>query len=572
MKKLFVLASVAIVGALLMGGFTNDLMAARNFSGTWISPYPQGNTLRDVWGSSGTDVFAVGDVGTIIHYDGFAWTSMNSGTTENLQAVWGFSGVGWNGIILHYDGSSWTEMESPATEYLSGLWGDSSSDVFAVGRFGIFHFDGTSWTRMIEKDYTIFCVWGVSGDDVYAVSLGEGKVFHYDGNSWSQVEESLDLWSSSNAIGGRSNSDIYAVGTGEFSFFNMHHYDGTDWSGVDCGTLNGLHDVWVSSGKDVFAVGQNGVITHYDGDVDKWIVNNTGSAILYGVWGSSKDDVFVVGEMGVIYHYNGDSWHLMSSENPYLMDMYAVWGTSADNVYVSGSFGEILHYDGNDTILAHQENDRNIYFWDIWGASESDIFAVGSDNHSVNGLIVHYDGTSWETLLSDNVDGFNSVWGSAGNDVFIVGTYGAIWHYDGSEWTKMESPTYENLTGVFGTCPSDVFAVGLEGTIIHYDGTAWSLMDSPTTSHLLDVWGVYTGVEYPFNKIWGSSSGNIFLVSTGRKVYLYKGSSFHGLPQLTEKLIHGVWGPQHAPSQVFAVGSEGVFLHYTRTKPQCKKK
>ncbi len=36
---------------------------------TWQNPLPQGNSLRDVWGSSGSDVFAVGDGGTILHYD-----------------------------------------------------------------------------------------------------------------------------------------------------------------------------------------------------------------------------------------------------------------------------------------------------------------------------------------------------------------------------------------------------------------------------------------------------------------------------------------------------------------------
>jgi hypothetical protein len=37
---------------------------------TWQNPVPQGNHLRGVWGSSGSDVFAVGDDGTILHYDG----------------------------------------------------------------------------------------------------------------------------------------------------------------------------------------------------------------------------------------------------------------------------------------------------------------------------------------------------------------------------------------------------------------------------------------------------------------------------------------------------------------------
>ncbi|MDM8539540.1 choice-of-anchor D domain-containing protein [Desulfococcaceae bacterium HSG9] len=66
--------------------------------------------LNGVWGSSGSDVFAVGNSGTIVHYDGNAWSEMDSGTT-------------------------WVEFD--------GVWGSSGSDVFAVGSFGnIRHYDG----------------------------------------------------------------------------------------------------------------------------------------------------------------------------------------------------------------------------------------------------------------------------------------------------------------------------------------------------------------------------------------------------------------------------------------------
>ena len=61
-------------------------------SWVWQNPLPQGNSLYGVWGSSGSDVFAVGDAGTILHYDGSAWTPMSSGTTDSLRGVWGSSG------------------------------------------------------------------------------------------------------------------------------------------------------------------------------------------------------------------------------------------------------------------------------------------------------------------------------------------------------------------------------------------------------------------------------------------------------------------------------------------------
>jgi hypothetical protein len=94
------------------------------------------NSLHDVWGSSGSDVFVVGDGGTILHYNGNTWSTMTSGTTNWLSGVWGSSGsdvfaVGGS-TILHYDGINWSSMSSGAN-YLLDVWGSSSSDVFAVG-------------------------------------------------------------------------------------------------------------------------------------------------------------------------------------------------------------------------------------------------------------------------------------------------------------------------------------------------------------------------------------------------------------------------------------------------------
>jgi hypothetical protein len=71
--------------------------------------------LQSVWGSVSTDVFAVGNSGTIIHYDGNVWGPMSSGITNDLQSVWGSAStdvfaVGSSGTIIHYDGNTWGPM------------------------------------------------------------------------------------------------------------------------------------------------------------------------------------------------------------------------------------------------------------------------------------------------------------------------------------------------------------------------------------------------------------------------------------------------------------------------------
>jgi len=106
--------------------------------------------LYGVWGSSGNDVFAVGSVGKILHYNGSNWSAMDSGVTKSLNDVWGSSSndvfaVGEDGTILHYNGSNWTPMDSGTSYDLQGVWGSSGNDVFAVGSNGtILHYGNST--------------------------------------------------------------------------------------------------------------------------------------------------------------------------------------------------------------------------------------------------------------------------------------------------------------------------------------------------------------------------------------------------------------------------------------------
>ena len=168
-RGLFVLTFL-IVGLILC---VNDCQAEWK----WQNPLPQGNDLNDIWGSSADNVFAVGNGGTILHYDGSNWSGMSSGTSGYLYGVWGSSGdnvfaVGNGGTILHYDGSNWSAMTSGTIQGLNDVWGSSADDVFAVGWVGtILHYDGSNWSGMssgttFEK---LSAVCGSSEDNVFAV-------------------------------------------------------------------------------------------------------------------------------------------------------------------------------------------------------------------------------------------------------------------------------------------------------------------------------------------------------------------------------------------------------------------
>jgi hypothetical protein len=180
---------------------------------------PTTNYLNAVWGSSASDVFAVG-YDTIVHYDGSAWTTLpppnpTPGNRE-LTSVWGSSGNDVFAVrgsdILHYNGSTWEKVYD-ADHFLYAVWGSSASDVFAVGLYGtILHYNGNGWSAMASPTTnTLQCIWGTSGSNIYAG--GDDAILHYNGTSWAPMSyPGSFFWL--NSIWGTSGGQVYAVGIG----------------------------------------------------------------------------------------------------------------------------------------------------------------------------------------------------------------------------------------------------------------------------------------------------------------------------------------------------------------------
>src|SRR5215472_15292457 len=244
---------------------------------SWTLPT---NALYGVWGSEASDVWAVGDGGAILHWDGSAWMPVPSGTTDTLLGVWGSGAsdvwaVGLDGTIFHWDGIAWTSVSSGTS--LTGVWGSEASDVWAVG--------------------------------------GSGTILHWDGSAWTGV--SSGTTNKLNSVWGSGASDVWAVGR----FGTILHSEGSAWTTISSGTTNTLYGVWGSGVSDVWAVGLDGTIVHWDGSAWMPVPSGTTDTLL-GVWGSGASDVWAVGFEGTILHWDGSAWTSISSGTAYgLVDM-----------------------------------------------------------------------------------------------------------------------------------------------------------------------------------------------------------------------------------------------------------
>lgn len=88
---------------------------------------------------------------------GGTWALLESGTQQDLTAVWGVSGsevwaAGTSGTLLFYNGSTWQSRISGTTLHFKTISGTSSSNIFATAErntsAALRHFDGTAWAEV----------------------------------------------------------------------------------------------------------------------------------------------------------------------------------------------------------------------------------------------------------------------------------------------------------------------------------------------------------------------------------------------------------------------------------------
>lgn len=157
--------------------------------------------LYKVWGSSSTDVWAVGTGGVTVHWDGTSWSNVPTDVTANLFTVHGRYAVGGNaaGALLAWSGSQWVE-ETPAMSYpLAGVWDDGANTPIAVGQQGGVYLRGEQgWEKDPAPSNTFQDLhstwvspegerWAVGGH-IASLPLIHGVVLHFGQDTVSPLE------------------------------------------------------------------------------------------------------------------------------------------------------------------------------------------------------------------------------------------------------------------------------------------------------------------------------------------------------------------------------------------------
>ena len=97
--------------------------------------------LLSIYGFGDNDIFIGGAEGTMLHFNGSEWTSMDTKGRWTVKKMWGHDrehlyAVCTDGKILHFNGTEWTPIFSGSIATLYAVDGDGSDQMFVAGDIG----------------------------------------------------------------------------------------------------------------------------------------------------------------------------------------------------------------------------------------------------------------------------------------------------------------------------------------------------------------------------------------------------------------------------------------------------
>jgi len=304
-KNLFIIALfVALLCPSVLFAQTYTLVPMTN-------PDADLNGLKVVWSYDNNNIFAGGNNGTLLKYNGSAWTQVANPFSEQIVSIYGASPVDiwmvtYEGSLLYYNGSTVVKITTGNLNHLSKVVGFSANDIYFAGEFGtLYHYDGANWSQ-ISNSYGNFAFYGISGNnsnDLYLIGRDQyapytARMFHYDGVNLVEVFSGAYSFIGFNVYSPDNN--LFYIGGGGLYRFNKT-------SGAVDQIFDGSNVVYGFSANNILVAKNNGQFS------DSLVIFNGSTWKSYQQsWGNSiqsicspynnPNNVFLVGDYGTILH------------------------------------------------------------------------------------------------------------------------------------------------------------------------------------------------------------------------------------------------------------------------------
>jgi len=279
------------------------------------------------------------------------------------------------------------------------------------------------------------------------------------------------------AVHGTASDDVWAVGERGV----VLHFDGRTWTRVNVGLLDELYDVFAVSRDDVWVVGENSAIAHL---VDRvWTpvrgVVPSGTRLI-GVTANGPSDVWVLPEGPIdvgatvsehaAVHFDGMRWSTIARPDP---------GSYEKSMILLSSSGVIVHDSdlqlraGNDWInIDPPVRESGLGFEDAAFDAQGRVWLLASEISPSRARVFRFQTGSWSELDGPGLVGglFSTDLVSIqadGEQAWAVGEMAQLSHFDGQSWQVAIPQTIAGpkLLSVF-LADGRVFAVGARGAVV----------------------------------------------------------------------------------------------------------
>ncbi|GAB4287691.1 MAG: hypothetical protein Kow0098_04610 [Ignavibacteriaceae bacterium] len=245
---------------------------------------------------------------------------------------------------------------------------DASQNGYTM--YNAVHWDGSEWELktipfLFQGDSfynPIYAVFAFGPDDIW---FGIGNLIYWDGLRYMPIEISSVFPSLVNKIWGTSSNDLYVVGNEG----NIAHYEDGVWSKIESGTDLNINDIWgdynektgeweilavasnkfFNEGKSLLKIG--GLITtELNTEGLPWSVSS--------VWFKAEKKYLIGGDGLFFNKMLNESWNKDTTFIPIYKDR--IRGTDVNDIVVSGSNGLFSHFNGFK--WKHYTNNELPYF------------------------------------------------------------------------------------------------------------------------------------------------------------------------------------------------------------------
>ncbi|MHC5081457.1 MAG: choice-of-anchor X domain-containing protein, partial [Planctomycetota bacterium] len=339
---------------------------------------------------------------------------------------------------------------------------------------------------------------GNNASDIWAVG-NHTQVYRYNGTVWRLLDPAPGQSESWYAVFCEGDRSIWVGGDAS----HVCYYNGGDWFPRDIpgGGAYTIRGIWADKVGKVYAVGglpgnlETGSNTDQDADDGyiRAVWDNTGSSWsapvtttngddLNDIFGVGPSDVVAVGDDGLVLHFNGTSWDATRSIMT-MDDLFGVWGFN-DGVRTlywavagrnSGTGYQIYHF--NSTVgtwapVTGTLPTQNVYLRGVYGSftgsTLTDVYAVGTlDTNQSYACVWHStDGQTFNQITVANPPApytpnafpyapfprnLADAWMPSGaRDVWVAGA-GSLQHYVSTSsppWTEDSRGTLEDTRAV----------------------------------------------------------------------------------------------------------------------------